>query len=112
LGYSCALPEPGRDVDATLASMLTVLKPGGRLCFVVPMHEFVAAGPIPEYEPIHGYCDHVRIFTEAELRSRFADRPGFTLTRIPSVPKPGEIPACLKILEFGAFFVAFTRPGP
>ena len=110
LVYSFAVLEHVRDVDATLASMLTVLKPGGRLCFVVPMHEFVAAGPIPEYEPIHGYCDHVRIFTEAELNSRFADRPGFSLTKIPSVPKPGEILDCLKIIEFGAFFVAFSMP--
>ena len=108
LVYSFAVLEHVRDVDATLASMLAVLKPGGRLCFVVPMHEFVAAGPIPEYEPIHGYCDHVRIFTESELHARFGDRPGFSLTKIPSLPKPGEIPGCLKILEFGSFFAAFT----
>jgi len=111
LVYSFAVLEHVRDVDATLASILTVLKPGGRLCFVVPMHEFAAAGPIPEYEPIHGYCDHVRVFTEAELRARFGHRPGFSLTKLPSVPKAGEIPACLKIIEFGAFFVAFTRLG-
>jgi len=110
LVYSFAVLEHVRDVDGTLASMLAVLKPGGRLCFEVPMHEFVAAGPIPEYSPPHGYCDHVRIFTEAELARRFGHYPGFTVTKIHSRPKPGEIPDFLKILDFGSFFVAFTKP--
>jgi SAM-dependent methyltransferase len=108
LVYSFAVLEHVRDVDATLASMLTVLKPGGRLCFVVPMHEFAARGPLPEYAPRHGYCDHVRVFTEVELRRQFGHYPG--LSKLHSPLKPGEFPDSLEVLEFGAFFVAFSKP--
>ncbi len=49
LAYSFAVLEHVRDVDATIRSIMTVLRPGGRFCFVVPMHEFRARGPIPDY---------------------------------------------------------------
>jgi len=62
---------------------MTVLRPGGRFCFVVPMHEFRARGPIPDYQPVHGYADHCRVFSETELRRRFGNEPGFHLSKIP-----------------------------
>lgn len=109
LVYSFAVLEHVRDVDATVGSILTVLRPGGRFCFVVPMHELAVNGPIPEYTPVHGYADHVRVFTEAELRERFGRRPGFSLHKIPGKWKPGELPECFVPVEFGSFFVAFSK---
>lgn len=109
LAYSFAVLEHVRDVDETVASLLKVLRPGGRFCFVVPMHEFTATGLLPEYTPIHGYADHVRVFTGAELRERFGGHEGFSLHKIPGEWKPGEFPDCLKPVEFGSFFVAFTK---
>ena len=112
LVYSFAVLEHVRDVEATLASIFTVLRPGGRFCFVVPMTVFGANGVLPPYQPLHGYCDHVRAFTEADLRERFGNHGGFVLEKIPSVEKPEKIPPFLIPLEIGAFFVAVTRPGP
>jgi 2-polyprenyl-3-methyl-5-hydroxy-6-metoxy-1,4-benzoquinol methylase len=112
LVYSFAVLEHVRDVEETLTSLTTVLRPGGRFCFVVPMHEFRAAGPLPDYEPVHGYADHVRVFTEAEIRERFGQEPGFALHKIPGRWKPGEFPDSLIPVEFGSFFVAVTKPGP
>lgn len=109
LVYSFAVLEHVRDVDATVGAMLKVLRPGGRFCFVVPMHEFRATGPIPEYTPVHGYADHVRVFTEAELRERFGGHPGFALHKIPGRWKPGKFPECFVPVEFGSFFVAFSK---
>ncbi len=109
LAYSFAVLEHVRDVDETVASTLKVLRPGGRFCFVVPMHELVATGPVPDYTPVHGYADHVRVFTVAELRERFGAYPGFSLHKIPGKWKPGEFPDCLVPVEFGAFFVAFSK---
>ncbi len=112
LVYSFAVLEHVRDVDATIASILKVLRPGGRFCFVVPMHEFRVTGPIPDYTPVHGYADHVRVFTEAELRDRFGANPGFSLHKIPGQWKPGEMPDCFVPVEFGSFFVAFSKGEP
>jgi SAM-dependent methyltransferase len=109
LVYSFAVLEHVRDVDATIASIVTVLRRGGRFCFVVPMHEFRATGPLPEYAPIHGYADHCRVFTEAELRARFSGEPDFRLVKIPGRYKPGEFPAALEPIEFGSFFVTFGK---
>ncbi|MBI2561027.1 MAG: methyltransferase domain-containing protein [candidate division NC10 bacterium] len=108
LVYSLAVLEHVRDVDATLAAIETVLRPGGRFAFVVPMHELRATGPIPDYTPIHGYADHCRVFTEAELRERFAHRPGFRLVKLPGEWKHGELPDCFEPVEFGAFFVSYA----
>ena len=105
LAYSFAVLEHVRDVDATIASIMTVLRRGGRFCFVVPMHEFRVIGPLPEYTPIHGYADHCRVFTEAELLARFGKEPDFRLVKIPGRYKPGEFPATLEPVEFGSFFV-------
>jgi SAM-dependent methyltransferase len=109
LAYSFAVLEHVRDVDATIASIMSVIRRGGRFCFVVPMHEFRATGPLPEYAPIHGYADHCRVFTEAELIARFGKEPDFRLVKIPGRYKPGEFPATLEPVEFGSFFVVVGR---
>jgi SAM-dependent methyltransferase len=109
LAYSFAVLEHVRDVDATIASIMSVIRRGGRFCFVVPMHEFRAIGPLPEYAPIHGYADHCRVFTEAELIERFGKEPDFRLVKIPGRYKPGEFPAALEPVEFGSFFVVVGR---
>ncbi len=109
LAYSFAVLEHVRDVDATVRSILTVLRPGGRFCFVVPMHEFRARGPIPDYQPVHGYADHCRVFSEADLRRRWGGEPGFRLAKIPGAWKQGEIPDCFEPVEFGSFFVSFAK---
>ena len=109
LAYSFAVLEHVRDVDATIASIMSVIRRGGRFCFVVPMHEFRAIGPLPEYAPIHGYADHCRVFTEAELIARFGKEPDFRLVKIPGRYKPGEFPATLEPVEFGSFFVVVGR---
>jgi SAM-dependent methyltransferase len=110
LAYSFAVLEHVRDVDATVRSILTVLRPGGRFCFVVPMHEFRARGPIPDYRPVHGYADHCRVFSEADLRRRWGGEPGFRVVKIPGAWKHGEIPDCFEPVEFGSFFVSFAKP--
>jgi 2-polyprenyl-3-methyl-5-hydroxy-6-metoxy-1,4-benzoquinol methylase len=110
LVYSFAVLEHVRDLEATVASIFTVLRPGGRFCFVVPMLEYAAKGPLPPYEPLHGYCDHVRAFTEAGLRERFGGGADFVLERIPAVEKPHKVPPFLVPIAFGAFFVALTAP--
>jgi SAM-dependent methyltransferase len=109
VAYSFAVLEHVRDVEATIGSIMTVLRRGGRFCFVVPMHEFRATGPLPDYEPIHGYADHCRVFTEAELISRFEKEPGFRLVKIAGRYKPGEFPDTLEPIEFGSFFVTFAK---
>ena len=109
LAYSFAVLEHVRDVDATVRSILTVLRPGGRFCFVVPMHEFRARGPIPDYRPVHGYADHCRVFSEADLRRRWGGEPEFRLVKIPGAWKHGEIPDCFEPVEFGSFFVSFAK---
>jgi 2-polyprenyl-3-methyl-5-hydroxy-6-metoxy-1,4-benzoquinol methylase len=112
LVYSFAVLEHVRDVEATLRAIFTVLRPGGRFCFAVPMLNLVACGPLPPYRPIHGYCDHVRAFTEAGLRERFGASPAFVLEKIQAVEKVDmdKIPPFLTPLEVGAFFVAVTAP--
>jgi len=109
LAYSFAVLEHVRDVDATVRSIMTVLRPGGRFCFVVPMHEFRAKGPIPDYAPVHGYADHCRVFSETDLRRRWGSAPGFRVVKIPGAWKHGEIPDCFEPVEFGSFFVSFAR---
>jgi len=111
LVYSFAVLEHVRDVDGTLAAIEAVLRPGGRFAFVVPMHELRATGPIPDYTPIHGYADHCRVFTEAELQERFGRRPRFRLVKLPGEWKHGELPDCFEAVEFGAFFVSYAKEG-
>lgn len=111
LVYSFAVLEHVRDVDATVRAIEAVLRPRGRFAFVVPMHEFRAKGPIPDYAPIHGYADHCRVFTEAELHERFGRRHGFRLVKLPGEWKHGELPDCFEPVEFGAFFVSYAKEG-
>jgi SAM-dependent methyltransferase len=110
LAYSFAVLEHVRDVEGTIRSITTVLRPGGRFCFVVPMHEFRMTGALPEYTPVHGSADHCRVFTERELRERFGREKDFRLAKIPGRWKPGEFSDTLEPIEFGSFFVAYTRP--
>jgi SAM-dependent methyltransferase len=109
LAYSFAVLEHVRDVEGTIASILSVLRPGGRFCFVVPMHEFRATGPLPEYTPIHGYADHCRVFSEGDITERFGREKDFRLAKIPGRWKPGEFPDTLEPIEFGSFFVSYTK---
>ena len=109
LVYSFAVLEHVRDVEETIRSVMTVLRPGGRFCFVVPMHEFRALGPIPDYAPVHGYADHCRVFSEGELYQRFGHQPNFRLQKIPGAWKHGELPACFEPIEFGSFFVSYSK---
>jgi len=108
LAYSFAVLEHVRDVEATIRSIATVLRPGGRFCFVVPMHEFRATGPLPEYTPVHGYADHCRVFSEQELHERFGREKDYRVVKIPGRWKPGEFPDTLEPLEFGSFYVSYT----
>jgi len=109
LAYSFAVLEHVRDVDETVRAIETVLRPGGRFAFVVPMHELRARGPIPDYTPVHGYADHCRVFTEAELGRRFGGRKEFRLVKIPGAWKHGELPDCFEPIEFGSFFVSYAK---
>jgi len=109
LACSFAVLEHVRDVDETIASLITVLRPGGRLCFVVPMHEFRAKGYLPDYTPIHGYADHCRVFSERELHRRFGHFEGFRLVKIPGVWKHGKMPGFIEPIEFGSFFVSYSK---
>lgn len=109
LVYSFAVLEHVRDVDETIRSVMTVLRPGGRFCFVVPMHEFRAVGPIPDYAPVHGYADHCRVFSEEEISRRFGHLKDFRLQKIPGAWKHGELPDCFAPVEFGSFFVSYSK---
>jgi len=111
LAYSFAVLEHVRDVEGTIRSITSVLRPGGRFCFVVPMHEFRATGPLPEYTPIHGYADHCRVFSERELHERFGRETDYRVVKIPGRWKPGEFPATLEPIEFGSFFVSYAVSG-
>jgi SAM-dependent methyltransferase len=109
LVYSFAVLEHVRDVDETIRAIMTVLRPGGRFCFVVPMHEFRARGPIPDYTPVHGYADHCRVFSQGELCQRFGREKNFRLQKIPGTWKHGELPDCFEPIEFGSFFVSYSK---
>ena len=110
LVYSFAVLEHVRDVDATIRSIMTVLRPGGRFCFVVPMHELRAVGPIPDYAPIHGYADHCRVFSQGELYQRFGHEQSFHVQKIPGAWGHGKLPDCFEPIEFGSFFVSYAKP--
>ena len=107
LAYSFAVLEHVRDVESTIASIVTVLRPGGRFCFVVPMHEFRAIGPLPDYTPVHGYADHCRVFSE-RTHERFGHRRTSGWPRCPGRGSPGSSP-CFEPIEFGSFFVTYTK---
>lgn len=110
LAYSFAVLEHVPDVEVTVSAILKLLQPGGRCCFVVPMVELKAVGPIPDFEPPDGVAGHVRVFRDAELRKRFGGYPKFALVKIPGQWRPGRYPDCLGPEEFGSFFVALSKP--
>lgn len=109
LVYSIAVLEHVRSVEQAVESLLHVLRPGGRICFVVPMTRFEPVGELPEFEPTHGYCDHVRCFTEPMLRSLFGRYQDLMIDRIDIPVKPGKLPPFLRPVESGSFFFAFTK---
>jgi SAM-dependent methyltransferase len=109
LVYSFAVLEHARDLDATLAAIFAVLRPGGRFCFSVPMNEFAVTGPLPEFVPDH-LAGHVRVFSEAELRARFGRHQGFTLAKLPGEWRGAAYPPQIVPVEFGVYVVGITRP--
>jgi SAM-dependent methyltransferase len=96
------------DLDEALTALLKVLRPGGRLCLAVPMNEFRATGPLPEFEPEDAAC-HVRAFTESGLSERFGRFERFTLEKLPGEWRPGRYPVTIAPVEFGSYFVAVTK---
>jgi len=109
LVYAFNVLEQVRDVDETVTAMLKLLRPGGRFCLVVAMHELEAAGPLPELAR-EATARRVRVFTERGLRERFGDYPDFSLMKLPGEWRPGRYPEAIVPVEFGSYFVAFTRP--
>jgi len=99
------------DLDASLAALLAVLRPDGRLCISVPMNELRATGPLPEFDPDDEAC-HIRAFSEESLRARFARFPDFTLEKLPGLWRPWRYPATIAPVEFGAYFVVVAKPSP
>jgi 2-polyprenyl-3-methyl-5-hydroxy-6-metoxy-1,4-benzoquinol methylase len=108
LVYSLAVLEHVRDVDEIVTAVLKLLKPGGRFCLSVPMNEFRATGPLPDFTPQDTAC-HVRVFTEAGLRNRFGGYRDFTFLKIPGEWRRGRYPDPLVPVEFGAYFVAISK---
>ncbi len=110
LAYCFAVLEHVRDVDEAVTTILKVLRPGGRFCFVVPMNDLKAVGPIPDFAPPDGTLGHVRLFTEGKLRKQFGGYPGFSLQKVRGEWPPNRYPECFVPVEFGSFFVAFSKP--
>lgn len=108
--YSFAVLEHVPDVETTVAALLRALRPGGRFCFVVPMNELTATGPVPAFQPHDGVAGHVRAFAEGGLRERFGRLPDFSLTKLAGRWRPERYPTTIAPLEFGAFFVAVSAP--
>jgi len=108
LAYSLGVLEHVWDVDETITAILKLLRPGGRLCLAVPMNEFRAAGPLPEFTPQDTAC-HVRVFTEADLRQRFGGYDHFVLQKCPGQWRPGRYPDPVVPVEFGSYFAAFSK---
>lgn len=109
LVYAVGVLEHVWDVDETVIAAVKLLRPGGRFCLVVPMIELQATAPLPEFEPEDEAC-HVRVFTEAGLRERFGGHPDFALLKLPGEWRPGRYPEALAPVEFGSFFVGFSKP--
>lgn len=107
LAYSFDVLEHVSDVDEVMAAIVRLLRPAGRVCFAVPMHEFVATGPLPEFTFEDEAPGHVRVFTEEELRARFGGHDGFVLQRIAG-ELPEKYPEHLRPVAFGSYVVAFS----
>lgn len=109
LAYSLGVLEHVWDIDETVTAILKLLRPGGRFCLAVPMNELRATGPLPDFTPADTAC-HVRVFTERDLRERFGGGDDFTLVKIPGEWRPGHYPDSIVPVEFGSYFVAFSKP--
>jgi len=109
LAYAFGVLEHVADVDEAVTAIVKLVRPDGRFCLVVPMMELSATGPLPEFEPEDEAC-HVRVFTEAGLRERFGAYPDFALLKLPGEWRRGRYPEALVPVEFGSFFVAFSKP--
>jgi 2-polyprenyl-3-methyl-5-hydroxy-6-metoxy-1,4-benzoquinol methylase len=109
LVYAFGVLEHVRDVDETVTAALKLTRSGGRFCLSVAMHELEAVGPLPEVAS-ETTVRRVRVFTEAGLRERFGGYPGFTLTKLPGEWRQGRYPESIAPVEFGSYFVAFSRP--
>src|SRR5260370_12027861 len=60
--YSFAVLEHVRDVEETIRSIMAVLRPGGRFCFLGPMPEVPAPRPLPGYAPPPRHPHHSLAF--------------------------------------------------
>lgn len=109
LVYSFAVLEHVADLDDVMARILRLLRPGGRFCFVVPMNELTAVAPLPPFVARDGVLGHVRCFSESSLRAAFGTYRDFELVKLPSPWRPERYPAGIVPVEFGAFFVAFSK---
>jgi SAM-dependent methyltransferase len=109
LAYSFGVLEHVQDLDEVMEAIVKRLRPGGRFCFVVPMNELRATGPIPEFVPDEDMLGHIRVFTEAGLRERFGRRPGFFLHKMPGRWRPGRLPDCFVPVQYGSFFGGFSK---
>lgn len=109
VAYSFAVLEHVADVDVAVKAIMEVLRPGGRFCFLVPMNEFAATGLLPEPTYEDGVAGHVRVFTEEDLRTHFGTYDDFLLVKLPG-ELPNKYPGTLVPVEFGAFFVAVSKP--
>ncbi len=109
LVYAFGVLEHVWDVGETVSALLKLLRPGGRLCLVVPMLELAATGLLPDFTPEDTAC-HVRAFTEGGLTGRFGRFPDFVLVRLPGRWRPDRYPETLAPVRFGSFFVGFSKP--
>ncbi|HET8576328.1 MAG TPA: class I SAM-dependent methyltransferase [Methylomirabilota bacterium] len=109
LVYAFGVLEHVWDVGETVSALLKALRPGGRLCLVVPMVELTPTGPLPGFTPAHTAC-HVRAFTETALTELFGSYPDFALLPLTGRWRPERYPATLTPRRFGSYFIAFSRP--
>ncbi|OLC13981.1 MAG: hypothetical protein AUH29_11440 [Candidatus Rokubacteria bacterium 13_1_40CM_69_27] len=109
LVYSFAVLEHVPDDTELVRRIFRVLRPGGRFCFVVPMNELTAVGPVPEFRPPDGALGHVRCFSESGLRAQFGHHRDFLLVKLPGQWRPNCYPPTIVPIEFGSFFVALTK---
>jgi hypothetical protein len=96
-------------VDEVVTAFWTLLVSGGRVCIVVPMNEFRSTGWLPEFAPEETAC-HVRVFTEAGLQERFGEYPDFRIVKLSGAWRPDRYPVAVVPVEFGSYFVAFSKP--
>jgi 2-polyprenyl-3-methyl-5-hydroxy-6-metoxy-1,4-benzoquinol methylase len=109
LVYAFGVLEHVWDVGETVSALLKLLRPGGRLCLVVPMVELAAAGPLPDFTSEDTAC-RVRAFGEDDLKEHFGRYPDFVILRLPGRWRPDRFPETLAPLRFGSFFVSFSKP--